>query len=182
MASKISRHLFLILVLTNLYGCAQKGDEQKREITKPESTEFTTYYFIRHAEKDRTDPNNTNPDLTQVGLTRAENWAETLKNVDFDAVYSTNYNRTKQTAEPLANQNNLEIKIYDANKLYDENFQKETKGKTVLVVGHSNTTPNFANAVLKNNTYNEMDDSDNASLYIVTIVNGEATSQLLSIN
>ncbi|WP_455169370.1 SixA phosphatase family protein [Aegicerativicinus sediminis] len=182
MAFKISRHLFFLVILTTIYGCAQNHSESSTDTTQPISKDITTYYFIRHAEKDRSDPNNSDPSLTEQGLKRAEKWANTLKNVDFDAIYSTDYTRTKQTAQPLANQNNLEIKLYDAKNLNDEKFQKETTGKTVMVVGHSNTTPQFANAVLGEEKYSEMDDSDNAGLYIVTIINGERSTQLLSID
>ena len=41
--------------------------------------ETTTYYLIRHAEKDRTDATNPNPSLTITGEQRAQNWAEYFK-------------------------------------------------------------------------------------------------------
>jgi len=177
-----SRHFIFILILSCFYGCAQSESNTKTTTETESSGTITTYYFIRHAEKDRSDPNNSNPNLTEKGKARAANWAKILKNIDFDAIYSSNYNRTKETGQPLATQNNLEIKIYDANNLNDQQFQNATKGKTVLVVGHSNTTPQFANAVLGENKYGEMDDSDNTGLYIVTIIDGETSSQLLSID
>ncbi len=138
-------------------------------------TETTTYYLIRHAEKDRSDSLNRNPNLTEAGLKRAENWAKYFSNIELDDVYSTNYNRTIQTAKPTATSKNLEIKTYNPRNLYDSIFQAETKGKTVLVVGHSNTTPALANRILAVNNgvdekpiYKNMDDRDNASLYILT--------------
>ena len=63
--------------------------------------ETTTYYFIRHAEKDRTDPNNANPKLTPKGHQRAVKWSEVFQEVSFDAVYSTDYSRTIETALPM---------------------------------------------------------------------------------
>ncbi|NER13332.1 phosphoglycerate mutase [Leptobacterium flavescens] len=146
------------------------------------NSELTTYYFIRHAEKDRTDPNNRNPTLTQDGLSRALKWAETFKNVRFDAVYSTNYERTKQTAAPTAHKNKLEVSIYDPRGLDLKSFLAETKGKTVLVVGHSNTTPAFVNGILGNKKYEQIDDSNNANLYIVTLSGDQKSSNLLYIN
>jgi 2,3-bisphosphoglycerate-dependent phosphoglycerate mutase len=140
------------------------------------SEETTTYYLVRHAEKDRTDKTNRNPDLNPDGLKRAENWAAYFKNIDLDAVYSTKYNRTMQTAKPTAESKNLGILNYNPNKMYDSIFKKTTHGKTVLVVGHSNTTPVFVNKILGEVKYENMLDNDNASLYIVTITGDKKTS------
>lgn len=144
--------------------------------------EATTYYLIRHAEKDRTDKTNRNPDLKEKGLERAKHWAEVFKNIDFDLVYSTNYNRTKQTATPTAKGKNLELAFYNPRKMFDLDFQKATKGKTVLVVGHSNTTPFFANKILGKDTYKQIDDHNNSNLYIVTLTKDSKTSVLLKID
>lgn len=146
------------------------------------SDETTTYYLIRHAEKDRTDKTNRNPDLNEKGLKRAKKWAEHFKNIDLNAVYSTKYNRTMQTATPTAESKNLEILNYDPRKMYDSIFQADTKGKTVLVVGHSNTTPVFANKILGEKKYENMDDNDNASLYIVTVSGDKKTSKIEKVN
>jgi broad specificity phosphatase PhoE len=141
----------------------------------------TTYYLIRHAEKDRTDKTNRNPNLNFEGETRAQKWATYFEDIDLDAVYSTNYNRTIQTATPTAKTKELEIKKYDPRKMYDSIFQAATKGKTVLVVGHSNTTPVFTNKILGEDKYKNMDDHDNASLYIVTLKEGKMTSNVIKI-
>jgi broad specificity phosphatase PhoE len=62
--------------------------------------------------------------------------------------------------------------------MYDAIFQTATKGKTVLVVGHSNTTPAFVNKILGENKYEDINDNDNASLYIVTIAGDKKTSRI----
>ncbi|PSR09222.1 MAG: phosphoglycerate mutase, partial [Candidatus Arcticimaribacter sp.] len=61
--------------------------------------EVTTYYLVRHAEKDRSDKTNSNPELTDLGHQRALRWSSVFDNVTFDAVYSTNYLRTIATAK-----------------------------------------------------------------------------------
>ncbi|WP_456440245.1 phosphoglycerate mutase family protein [Psychroserpens sp.] len=142
----------------------------------------TTYYLIRHSEKDRSDKTNKNPNLNEAGTERAKNWSQVFGNVDFDAVYSTNYNRTIETATPTAKSKELEILFYDPRNLYSEVFAKATSGKTVLIVGHSNTTPVFVNAILGEKKYEYMDDHDNGSLYIVTISEGNKIDQVLKIN
>ena len=142
----------------------------------------TTYYLIRHAEKDRSDKNNRNPHLTEKGIKRAKNWATAFKNITFDAVYSTDYHRTKETALPTAEAHNLELKLYDPRKIDRQKFMTETKGQTVLIVGHSNTTPMFANNLIGNKTYDMMADSNNGGLYIVTVTNSDISSMVLQIN
>lgn len=154
--------------------------KQEEIIPNPEAV--TTYYLIRHAEKNRSDMKG-NPELTEKGIQRAENWAKIFKEVDFDAVYSTDFKRTIQTATPTAKSQNLEVKIYDPRNLYDKYFQKDTEGKTVLVVGHSNTTPQFANAILKESKYQDLDDSEFGALFIVEVFeDGTKTSKVLYIN
>jgi len=149
--------LFLILIaITTLQIQAQESD-------------ITTYYFIRHAEKIRTDKANKNPNLTEKGLDRAENWSTVFGGVNFDLIYSTNYNRTIQTATLIAKSKNLEIQFYNPRELYNKEFQIKTKGKTVLVVGHSNTTPMFVNKIIKKEKYSDINDRNNSNLYIVTI-------------
>ncbi|WP_425075789.1 phosphoglycerate mutase family protein [Psychroserpens sp. S379A] len=142
----------------------------------------TVYYLIRHAEKDRSDKSNRNPNLTETGKVRAENWSNIFKHVTFDAVYSTNYNRTMQTATPTAKAQKIEIQTYDPRSLSFEEFTEATKGKTVLVVGHSNTTPMFANAILGEQKYEFMDDNDNGRLFIVTVTENQKIDQILNIN
>jgi len=146
------------------------------------SDKTTTYYLIRHAEKDRTNNTNKNPNLNSDGVIRAEKWAKHFENIVLDAVYSTDYNRTQQTAAPTAKSKGLIIQSYNPSKMYDSIFKKNTKGKTVLVVGHSNTTPVFANTILGQKKYKNMADNDNASLYIVTVVNDEKSGEIKKVN
>ena len=158
----------LLLVLALIF-CASTSYAQ----------EITTYYLIRHAEKQRADPNNHDPELTREGHERAEKWAQILQDIPLDAVYSTDYKRTVSTAQPTAKRKSLEIESYDPRELFSPAFQKETAGKTVLVVGHSNTTPVFVNKIIGKEKYPHMDDGDNGSLYIVTIVGKAVTDVVL---
>ena len=168
--------VFSLLLVMNCF--AQKTETSEAS----ETPEVTVYYLIRHAEKDRSDKKNRNPDLTKQGNNRAVYWASVFKEVPFDAVYSTEYNRTQQTATPTAKANELEIKSYDPFKLDFERFLKETKGKTVLIVGHSNTTPAFTNKLLQKELFESIDDDNNGNLYIVTIIGDTKSVQLLTIN
>ncbi|WP_412561134.1 histidine phosphatase family protein [Winogradskyella sp. MIT101101] len=142
----------------------------------------TTYYLIRHAEKDTSDKEDKDPHLSEAGKTRADKWAKHFEGIALDAVYSTNYNRTKETATPTAKSKNLELTFYDPRNMDAKEFMAQTEGKTVLIVGHSNTTPMFTNAILGKKKYEMMQEDDNASLYKVTVTEDAKTSELLKIN
>jgi hypothetical protein len=73
----------------------------------------------------------------------------------------------------VATKHNLATKSYSPNDFIDEDFMLISKGHKVLIVGHSNTTPMIANKLLGEDKYNDMDDNDNSSLYVVK-VNGKA--------
>lgn len=167
---------FLILLVTFL----SSGDQPEAANMQEN---FTTYYFIRHAEKDASDSDRKDPKLSAAGQERALKWAEILKEVEFDMIFSTNYDRTRTTASAIAKTQSKEVELYDPRKLFEPGFQEKTKGKTVLVVGHSNTNPAFVNAVLGTEKYKALDETEYGSLFIVTLApNGERTSQLLYIN
>lgn len=86
------------------------------------------------------------------------------------------------TASPTARDKELEIQLYDPSDLYSEEFITATQGKTVLVVGHSNTTPALVNAIIGENKYADMDDGDNGSMFIVTLIGDQSSVQVLKLN
>jgi len=165
---------FFLIVLTTLFtlptGC------------KTAEKETTTYYLIRHAEKDRSDTSNKNPNLTEAGHERALRWASYFDDFDLDAVYSTEYNRTQQTAAPTAEMKALSVQSYDPRNLFDDEFKSVTINKTVLIVGHSNTTPAFVNAIVGAQTYEDMADNDNSTLYKVMIADKATTVEILKVD
>ena len=138
----------------------------------------TTYYFIRHAEKV---DNSQNPDLSEIGLERANLWNKIFSEISFDEIYSTDYKRTIQTATPTATTKKIQIKLYNPKTIAIESFQKETLGKKVLIIGHSNTTPNFVNQIINQKIYADIEDTTFGNLYIVTINDGTITHQLLKL-
>ena len=138
----------------------------------------STYFLIRHAEKDRTDESNKDPELTEKGKERALQWSELLSPYGIEAVYSTAYKRTQQTGRPIADKLGLKIQEYHPFKINFEEFLQKTNGKTVLIVGHSNTVPFFVNKLIGQDKYQQMEDNDNANLFIVTMT-GSAISDIV---
>ena len=131
----------------------------------------TKVYLIRHAEKDRTDKTNSNPHLNSLGTKRSLKWKDFFKNINFDIIYSTNYHRTLETIKPFS-ENGTELIIYNPSKIDYNEFVSNNKGKTILVVGHSNTIPTFTNRISNKNLYNDIEDNNNSNLYVVNICNG----------
>jgi len=170
---------FLFVLALSLFTYSSYAQESSDDLKKPE---VTTYYLIRHAEKQRQNPDDKNPSLTFQGYKRADKWRDIFRYVPLNAIYSTDYNRTKQTAKPTADSKKLPILMYDPSKMYTESFQYNTKGKNVLIVGHSNTTPSFVNKILGINKYKQIDDDNNANLYIVKVIDGKASASVLRID
>lgn len=180
--------IFLPFLLSCNSGSSESSTDKNLAVMEDSSlsaneTEVTTYYFIRHAEKQTTDPNNKDPDLTEQGIRRSENWAQVFKDAPFDLIYSSDYKRTRSTAQRIADSQKKEVHLYDAGKLNDLEFQKKTKGKKVLVVGHSNTNPAFVNYILNENRYSDIPETESGSLFIVHVLpDGTKTSELLYVN
>ncbi len=136
----------------------------------------TVYYFIRHAEKI---DDSKDPDLSENGKLRVEKWKIIFENVDFNVVYSTNFKRTQQTASYVADAKKIGIINYDPKNINLDIFREQTVGKTVLIVGHSNSTPDFVNKLLKQNKYQKIDESVFGNLYILTIFENNQIADLL---
>lgn len=140
----------------------------------------TTYYLIRHAEKVKSE--NPDPVLHAEGITRSEKWAEIFSDILFDAIYSTEFTRTWETVKPTAEKQGLDIILYDPVLIDYKKFKKETRGKTVLIVGHSNTIPVFVNKLIGKEKYKIIEEGNNGNLYIVETVNKITSDQVLHLN
>jgi broad specificity phosphatase PhoE len=175
----VKKPILLPAILVIIFSC---GQNHTKKTTHKTITEVTTYYLIRHAEKDRSDPTNNDPNLTEAGRTRAKKWAKYFDSIPLDHIYSTRFHRTQQTVGYTATNQNLPVQQYDPDQLYTEEFQILTKGQKVLIVGHSNTTPMMVNTILGEEKYPWMDDSDNASLYIVTVEDGGTIAVIEVVN
>lgn len=142
-----------------------------------QTTTTTTYFLIRHAEKDRSDATNKNPHLSAIGFKRALKWSQVFKDIKIDSVYTTNYNRTIETANPTAASHHLKPINYNPDNIDYAAFKAKTKGKTILIVGHSNSIPEFVNRLIGQDKYKQIGDTNNANLYMVTII-GNTSSDL----
>ena len=97
-------------------------------------------YLTRHAEKAT---EGKDPDLTEQGRARARTLARILAKTGIAAIYSTPTNRTRQTAQPLAAHNGVEVQLYDPAKPGAMVGKARAANGPTLVVGHSNTVPDL---------------------------------------
>jgi broad specificity phosphatase PhoE len=111
-----------------------------------------TVFLIRHAEREA-EPKQ-DPPLTKDGVARSQTLARLLGNAGIKAIFTSQFNRTKQTAEPLATKLGLTatpftLKLNPSNprQIAEESTAEVTNkilehaGQSVLVVGHSNSIP-----------------------------------------
>ncbi|WP_299536463.1 histidine phosphatase family protein [Ulvibacterium sp.] len=176
---KLLKIVLSLVVLLFFLGC--KEDKTASEESYSDYG-ISTFYFIRHAEKDRSNPDNVDPELTQKGLGRAMHWAEILDDVTLDAIYTTDYERATMTAAPTSVKQDIVVEYYVPEEINIEQFKADNLNKKVLIVGHSNTTPQFVNLMIGEDKYSPMDDYDNGSMYIVQIINGTVTDMRLQFN
>lgn len=132
-----------------------------------QSGESTVMIFVRHAEKDTNSPD---PSLTDRGKQRAEFIAKLLQDEEIASVCTTPYNRTRETGRFIAEKHNLKIEEYNpSQKGLIQDWKNTFKGKTVVVVGHSNTIPMYLNELLKENKFSNLAESDYDKLFIVSV-------------
>jgi broad specificity phosphatase PhoE len=164
--------LFLSSFLTSLIlSSCNSADKRNSNNEDP-----TIIYLVRHAEKakDETD----DPPLTQEGLDRAQRLAEVLSDKEIDFIFSSNFQRTQETAMPLATRLGKDIKSYD-HKNFDSiiKFIKENPGANFLVVGHSNSTPTLINTLIGKKEWPKIDESIYTHIYTLIYkgMNSEVT-------
>lgn len=143
--------------------------------------DITTIILVRHAEKG--DDGTSDPDLSEAGKDRAKHLAIILNDTKIDAIYSTNYKRTKNTVTQLAEKKGIEIHHYEPmkNEVIDEILKKH-RGGTVVIVGHSNTTPWTANFLLGTEEVQNFYDDEYDNLLIVSFLERGKAAKLTWIN
>ncbi len=124
-------------------------------------------YLVRHAEKDSTPAED--PPLTATGKARAEVLADTLLSKNIKYIYSTNTQRTRTTAEPLATKLGLPILPYATDTLWEAAKHLRKLRGNALVVGHSNTLLPLLDQLPVTHQKKTIPDSDYDNLFVVTV-------------
>ncbi|MCC7402705.1 MAG: histidine phosphatase family protein [Chitinophagaceae bacterium] len=129
-----------------------------------------TYYIVRHAEKAEVPPGTANKDipLSGRGLSRALALRDLLKHKNIHYVFSTDYNRTRATVQPVADYFHLPVELYGPAP--DEAFISKLKAirKNVVIAGHSNTVDDIVDMICgKKRVGGDLDESEFDNLFIV---------------
>jgi hypothetical protein len=81
-----------------------------------ESQATTTIIFVRHAEQ--TSHDEADPSLSETGRSRVAELTRQMVDADvvagIDAIYATQFKRSAETVQPLADRLGLPVNIYDA--------------------------------------------------------------------
>ncbi len=138
-----------------------------------------TVYLIRHAE--RADEPRQDPLLTEKGTLRSQELARLLGNANIKAIITSQFARTKLTAEPLAKKLNLEVTsislslnpsnprmVSEKSTAEVTNKILERGGESVLVIGHSNSIPDVIK-MLGGDVAPVIDEKKFDDLFVVTV-------------
>ncbi|MGI9262724.1 MAG: phosphoglycerate mutase family protein, partial [Woeseiaceae bacterium] len=139
-----------------------------------ESQATTTMIFVRHAEKALMPVDD--PGLSAEGELRAAELARQLVDADvvagIDAIYSTSYRRTVETAQPIADALGIPINRYspdDDDEDVVNAMVRDHKGKIILVVGHSNTVPALIAALGASKNVPPIAEMEYDNIYLISI-------------
>src|SRR5690606_24438347 len=144
-------------------GCAAAADETSQVVL-----------LVRHAEKAQEPADDVA--LTAEGSARAEALAAALVHAQVDAIITTQFRRVRETAEPLAKRLGITPMVVEAGSDTGAHARAvadavRRAGRTVLVVGHTNTVPAII-AALGGPTFDELCESDYDNLFVLTLPAG----------
>jgi broad specificity phosphatase PhoE len=126
-----------------------------------------TIYIVRHAEKQL---EGQDPELAYVGGVRAKKLAQILEKENIKRVLSTNFNRTRNTAQPTAAGAGVTVAYYDPKNQEALVADLRSSEGNILVVGHSNTVSQLANAFVgEGEKFADLTDLEYDFIYVVTL-------------
>ncbi|HMS68674.1 MAG TPA: phosphoglycerate mutase family protein [Saprospiraceae bacterium] len=159
-------YLMLLVLL-----CSASTLSSQEMVNAQTDKNITKIIVLRHAEK--ADDGTKDPPLTAAGKERAARLNQILADFEIDALYATPFKRTQETLAVIAERRKLAVKTYQPN---DVNFAKdvlqENLGKTIVVAGHSNSSPALVNKLIGQEKYMALDESVYTKLWVLTFVEG----------
>ena len=169
----VARRLLLGLALLAVPALspAQQITKDRPEGQAAHAASPTTVILVRHAERG-TEPAN-DPLITPEGQERAKRLVAVVKDAGVDAILTTQFQRTKLTAQPSAEALGITPEVVAASgqdhpQAVARHIREKLAGRTVLVVGHSNTINAIAVALGAAHP-GMIEDSVYDNLYVVTV-------------
>jgi phosphohistidine phosphatase SixA len=153
------KYLFIFLALVALQNSANA--QQEPGVTK--------IFIVRHAEKEA----GKDPLLTAAGNARAGDLMRALQNEGIQKIYVSQYRRTQNTGDSLRLQLKIDTVHYTADTVCDNLINAIMEhgdfGKTILIVGHSNTLPQIIRKLgATDYPYGDLPDNAFDNLFMIT--------------
>jgi broad specificity phosphatase PhoE len=154
--------------------CAAAAGTGSKPAAVPAAAGDTVIMVVRHAEKSAPEPppaDPKDPPLTAAGRVRAEALADMLAGAGVSAILSTPFRRNLETAAPLAQRTCVVITRYDADvaaSALAAQILADYRGRTIALIGHSNTIPDLV-AALSHQAVAPIADDDYSRLYVISI-------------
>jgi phosphohistidine phosphatase SixA len=153
------KYLIIFLALTGLQNSAAAQQEPG----------VTRIFIVRHAEKET----GKDPLLTAAGNARAGDLMRTLQNEDIRKIYVSQYRRTQNTGDSLRLQLKIDTVHYAADTVCDNLvnaiMEHSDFGKTILIIGHSNTIPQIIRKFgVTDHPYGDIPDNEFDNLFMIT--------------
>ena len=164
MRSKASSALVATLIAVGAFLTGPAHAAAQDAVTDP-----TVVYLVRHAE--RAENGTADPPLSVAGQIRVQTLKAILADAGLTSVFSTDYERTRETARPIAEDAELAVRPYDPRDLAAFAQELHAAPGRHLVVGHSNTTPDLVEA-LGGDPHGTIEEMEYDRLYIVVLPPG----------
>ncbi|MGX9462580.1 SixA phosphatase family protein [Shewanella sp. A14] len=169
--NKTSKMLLPLMALFSSLAMAKTNNIDAHSIEQSSNTKV--FYLVRHTEKLK----GKNPSLTAQGQLRAIRLARILSSTPVTKVYTTGYNRTRETALVVSQDQHIEPSIYDPHDMDAFATLLLKQQGHILVVGHSNTTTELVE-ILGGDKQLAIDDATEFDrLYIITV---DGSNQMVS--
>ena len=110
--------------------------------------------------------------VSEEGIKRSVRWTKLFEKTQIDVFYTTLTRRTQMTCSTIATSKQKDMIFYDATKFSLKETIEKHPGKTIFIVGHSNTIPTQINTFLQKDIYPQIDEEQFGNLYTIT-VNGD---------
>lgn len=158
---------------------SEGGPSSASAFSPQDDFKMTTVFLVRHAE--RAAAPREDPPLLETGIARAQLLARMLGKSGIKAIYTSQFLRTKATAEPLAKQlgiasvaislkmsasNPREVSAESIKEIAEKIYQRP--GENALVIGHSNSVPDVIKA-LGGDVAPVIDEKEFDDLFVVTV-------------
>ncbi|WP_443945283.1 histidine phosphatase family protein [Pedobacter sp. AW1-32] len=131
----------------------------------------TDIWIVRHAEKEKANPQEKDPDLSVEGEERAAALAIYLKKENIDVAFTTPYKRTRQTIDSLVIP---KVISYTEIPAMVELIKKTYLGKKIIIVGHSNTLMQIIEALGAKKPKDELAEDDYDYIFHLTLKGNKA--------